>query len=259
MEFRPCIDIHNGKVKQIVGASLTDADESAKENFVSERDADFFAGFFRDEGLRGGHVVMLNSVSSSHYEKTKEQALKALAAYPQGMMIGGGINADNAGAFLAAGASHVIVTSFVFHDGIVDMKRLRQLVDVCGADHIVLDLSCKKRDGEYYVVTDRWTNFTESIVRPQLMEKLSGCCAEFLIHAADVEGKTSGVDEQLLSILAKWKGIPITYAGGISEYDDILTVKEIGGGRINLTIGSALDIYGGKLNYETVLSYFTDV
>ncbi len=259
MEYRPCIDIHNGKVKQLVGASIRDGNDSATENFVSERDADFFADFFQDQGLRGGHVVMLNSASSPYYEATKAQALKALAAYPGGFQVGGGIRTENAEEFLNAGASHVIVTSFVFHYGIVDMDRLKQLVATCGRDRVVIDLSCKKSGGEYYVVTDRWTKFTESIVDRQLMEKLSSYCSEYLVHAADIEGRTGGVDEELIARLAEWDGIPITYAGGVSSYDDILSVKEIGRGRINLTIGSALDIYGGSLNYETVLDYFRDV
>ncbi len=259
MEYRPCIDIHNGKVKQLVGASIQDGNDNATENFVSERDADFFAGFFQEQGLRGGHVVMLNSASSPYYEATKAQALKALAAYPGGFQVGGGIRTDNAKEFLNAGASHVIVTSFVFHDGIVDMERLRQLVDICGRERLVIDLSCKRSGGDYYVVTDRWTKFTESVVDVELMERLSSYCAEYLVHAADIEGRTGGVDEELVGRLAEWDGIPITYAGGVSSYDDILTVKEIGRGRINLTIGSALDIYGGSLNYETVLDYFRDV
>ena len=259
MEYRPCIDIHNGKVKQLVGASLQAGNDNATENFVSERDADFFADFFRDQSLRGGHIVMLNSASSPYYGATKAQALKGLAAYPGGFQIGGGIRTENAKEFLDAGASHIIVTSFVFHDGIVDMDRLRQLVELCGREKIVIDLSCKRFDGEYYVVTDRWTKFTDSVVDLRLMKKLSDYCSEFLIHSADVEGKTSGVDEELILRLAEWEGNPITYAGGVSTYDDILTVKELGKGRINLTIGSALDIYGGGLNYETVLDYFRDV
>ncbi len=259
MEYRPCIDIHNGKVKQLVGASLHESNDSAKENFVSEKDADFFASFFREQELWGGHVVMLNSLSSPYYEATKAQALKALAAYPGGFQVGGGIRTDNAEEFLNAGASHVIVTSYVFHDGIVDMERLKQLVAVCGKERLVIDLSCKKSGGDYYVVTDRWTKLTENVVDRELMARLSSYCSEYLIHAADVEGKTGGVDEELIARLAEWDGIPITYAGGVSTYDDILTVKEIGRGRINLTIGSALDIYGGSLNYETVLDYFRDV
>ncbi len=259
MEYRPCIDIHNGKVKQIVGESLKDEGDYAQENFVSERGADFFANFFKEQNLPGGHVIMLNNPDSPYYEKTREQAIKALETYPKGFMIGGGITIDNAGEYLYAGASHVIMTSFIFHDGEVDFDRLKQVNTVWGASRIVLDLSCKKRNGKYYVVTDRWTKLTQEEVDIDLLSRLADCAGEFLIHAADVEGKGSGVDEELIGMLSDWDGIPITYAGGVGSYDDILRVKEIGRGRINLSIGSAMDLYGGSLNYETVLSYFQDV
>ena len=259
MEYRPCIDIHNGKVKQIVGESLKDEGDFAEENFVSERGADFFAGFFKEQNLTGGHVIMLNSVDSPYYEATKSQALGALAAFENGMMIGGGINEQNAQEFLEAGASHVIMTSYIFHDGDVDMDRLIRMKQSVGQNRIVLDLSCKKKNGRYFVVTDRWTKLSHEEVDVSLFGKLSDYCSEFLIHAADVEGKSGGVDEELLELLGEWDGIPITYAGGVATYDDILKVKELGGGRLNLSIGSALDLYGGSMNYETMLGYFNDV
>ena len=255
MEFRPCIDIHNGRVKQIIGGSLLD-DENVEENFVSGKDADFFAAFYREEGLYGGHVIMLNRPGSQYYEATKAQAMKALAAFRGGMHIGGGINADNAAEFIEAGASHVIVTSYVFRDGIIDYDRLDQLVSAVGKEHIVLDLSCRKRHVHYYVFTDRWQKETREQVGPELFDKLSNYCDEFLIHAAEVEGKQGGIDEELAAILAQWDGIPITYAGGVGSYDDIMTLKQIGHGRINLTIGSALDLFGGPLHYETVRTLF---
>lgn len=259
MEYRPCIDIHNGKVKQIVGESLKDEGDFAKENFVSERGADFFAGFFKEQNLTGGHVIMLNPVNSPYYEATKNQALGALSTFENGMMIGGGINEQNAEEFLEAGASHVIMTSYIFHDGDVDMDRLIRMKQSVGQDRMVLDLSCKKKNGRYFVVTDRWTKLSHEEVDVSLFEKLSDYCSEFLIHAADVEGKSGGVDEELLELLGEWDGIPITYAGGVATYDDILKVKELGGGRLNLSIGSALDLYGGSMNYETMLGYFNDV
>ncbi len=259
LEYRPCIDIHNGKVKQIVGESLKDEGDFAKENFVSERGADFFAAFFKEQNLSGGHVIMLNPVDSPYYQETKKQALDALAAFDQGMMIGGGIHDQNADEFLDAGASHVIMTSFIFHDGVVDMDRLIGMKQKIGQDKIVLDLSCKKKNGHYYVVTDRWTRFSQEEVDMSLLNNLSSYCSEFLIHAADVEGKSGGVDEELLALLGEWEGIPITYAGGVACYDDILKVKELGQGRLNLSIGSALDLYGGSMNYETMLAYFNDV
>ncbi|MBR1628206.1 MAG: phosphoribosylformimino-5-aminoimidazole carboxamide ribotide isomerase, partial [Lachnospiraceae bacterium] len=164
MEYRPCIDIHNGKVKQIVGESLQDEGDFAQEKFVSERDANFFANFFKEQNLGGGHVIMLNSPTSPHYPDTKKQALSALETFPGGMMIGGGISEANAEEFLSAGASHVIMTSYIFHDGVVDYDRLNRVKKAVGQEHIVLDLSCKKKNGHYYVVTDRWSRFSREKV-----------------------------------------------------------------------------------------------
>lgn len=259
MEYRPCIDIHNGKVKQIVGSSLEDEGDQAQENFVSKRDADFFAEFYAKDGLKGGHVIMLNKQDSPYYEATKQQALLALRTYPGGMQIGGGINADNAKEFLDAGATHVIVTSYVFSDGRINYENLHKLVDAVGKEHIVLDISCRKLDDDYYIVTDRWQNFTKERISPELLDELSQYCDEFLIHAADVEGKCQGIEEELVQLLGAWGKIPMTYAGGISDYQDIEDIKELGQGKLNITIGSALDIFGGPMNYETVLSYVQQI
>ena len=252
MEYRPCIDIHNGKVKQIVGGSLKDEGDSADENFVSERDADFFARFYMDEGLVGGHVIMLNSADSPYYEATKAQALKALKTFPGGLQIGGGITPDNAKSFLDAGASHVIITSYAFVDGQMSMDRIKQMVDAVGRDHIVLDLSARKRYAHHYVVTDRWQTFTDERIELELFKKLEPYCSEFLVHAVDIEGKGTGIDDEVLDILSRYDGKPVTYAGGISTYEDIEHIREVGKNRINITIGSALDLFGGELNYETV-------
>lgn len=254
MEFRPCIDIHNGKVKQIVGISLNDEDESAKENFVSARDADFFANFYAEAGIRGGHVIMLNKAGTPHYAETKSQAIRALKAYPNGLQIGGGITDENAAYFLNEGASHVIVTSFVFRDGHIAYDNLDRLEKAVGKDKIVLDISCRKKEGMYYIVTDRWQTFTDEEISLALFEKLALHCDEFLLHAVDREGKAEGIDEDLVTLLGKWDKNPITYAGGVKDYDDIHTVRERGQNRVNLTIGSALDIFGGDLNFETVLT-----
>lgn len=259
MEYRPCIDIHNGKVKQIVGSSLEDEGDQAQENFVSKRDADFFAEFYAKDGLKGGHVIMLNKQDSPYYEATKQQALLALRTYPGGMQIGGGINADNAKEFLDAGATHVIVTSYVFSDGRINYENLHKLVDAVGKEHIVLDISCRKLDDDYYIVTDRWQNFTKERITPELLDELSRYCDEFLIHAADVEGKCQGIEEELVQLLGAWGKIPMTYAGGISDYQDIEDIKELGQGKLNITIGSALDLFGGPMNYETVLSYVQQI
>ncbi len=252
MEYRPCIDIHNGKVKQIIGGSLRDEGDTAVENFVSERGADFFADFYRQEGLFGGHVIMLNRPDSPYYEKTKEQALAALSAFPKGLQIGGGINPENAPEFLDAGASHVIITSYAFSDGELDLGRIEKMVKAVGAEHLVIDLSARKRHHNHYVVTDRWQTFTSQRVEPELFYKLDPCCDEYLIHAVDMEGKNTGIDEEVLEILSGYDGHPITYAGGISSYEDVERIRELGRGRINITVGSALDLFGGDLNYETV-------
>ena len=259
MEYRPCIDIHNGKVKQIVGSSLEDEGDIASENFVSKRDADFFAEFYAKDGLKGGHVIMLNKQGSPYYETTKQQALLALRSYPGGLQVGGGINSDNAMEFIKAGATHVIVTSYVFADGVVNYDNLKKLVDTVGKERIVLDVSCRKKDDDYYIVTDRWQNFTKERITEELLDDLSAYCDEFLVHAADVEGKCQGIEEDLVRLLGNWGKIPMTYAGGISDYQDIADIKEIGQGNLNITIGSALDLFGGPLNYETVLSYVQDL
>ena len=259
MRFRPCIDIHNGKVKQIVGGSLKDQGDQAAENFVAEQDAAWYAALYQEKKLSGGHVILLNPESSPYYEATKAQAMKALAVWPGGLQIGGGIHDKNAEAFLKAGASHVIVTSFVFKDGRLKEENLERLVHAVGKEHLVLDLSCRKKEDAYYIVTDRWQKFTRERVRPELLDELAQYCDEFLVHAADVEGKTSGIERELVKLLGKWGKIPVTYAGGISEYDDIADIRELSDGKLNVTIGSALDLFGGPLNYETVLSYIHDV
>ena len=259
MEFRPCIDIHNGKVKQIVGGSLKDAGDQARENFVSGQDAAFYAELYKNAGLKGGHVILLNGKDSEYYEATRNQALKALAAYPGGLQIGGGVCPDNAEDYLKAGASHVIVTSYVFKDGQLSWENLKKIEEIAGKEHLVLDLSCRKKDDQYFIVTDRWQHFTKEKITTELLDRLSSYCDEFLIHAADVEGKCQGIEEDLVRLLGDWGKIPITYAGGISDYQDITHIKEIGDGRINITIGSALDLFGGNLNYETVLKYVQDV
>ena len=253
MEFRPCIDIHNGKVKQIVGGSLKDTGNFAEENFVSEQDAAFYANMYKEAGIHGGHIILLNAKDSEYYEATKEQALKALAAYPSGLQIGGGITAENAKEFLAAGASHVIVTSYVFRDGHIDYERLAQLVAAVGKERLVLDLSCRKRDGEYFIVTDRWQKFTEERVTLSLLNRLKDSCDEFLIHAVDVEGKASGIETELVRMLGEWNEIPVTYAGGVGSFSDLELLKRLGQNHVNVTIGSSLDLFGGPMKYEEVL------
>lgn len=253
MEFRPCIDIHNGKVKQIVGGSLRDEGSAAAENFVAEQDAAFFAGLYRDAGLRGGHIILLNPVGSEYYEATKRQALSALSTYPGGMQIGGGITEENAEEFLEAGASHVIVTSYVFQNGRIHYERLQKLLERVGRERLVLDLSCKKVGDCYRIVTDRWQKVTEEVVNEALLDRLASYCDEFLIHAVDVEGKAQGIEQEVVSLLGNWGKLPITYAGGVHNYRDLELLQELGRNRLNVTVGSALDLFGGEMEWKKIL------
>lgn len=255
MEFRPCIDIHNGRVKQIVGGSLKDKDNQAEENFVSQMDGAFYANMYKKAGIRGGHIILLNPVTSEYYEATRAQALLALHSYPGGLQIGGGITADNAAQFIEAGASHVIVTSYVFNNGRIDYNNLEKLVDAVGKSHLVLDLSCRKKDDSYYIVTDRWQKFTDEVITEELLDELSRYCDEFLIHAVDVEGKASGIEKELVSLLGDWGKIPLTYAGGVHSFEDLRLIKKLGHNRVNVTIGSALDLFGGSMKFEDVIAF----
>lgn len=253
MQFRPCIDIHNGKVKQIVGGSLTDEGNKAQENFVSENDASYFANLYKNEGLQGAHVIMLNAVDSEYYEATKAQAMLAIRTYPGALQVGGGITAENAPEYIKNGADKVIVTSYVFKNGEIQYENLNKLVEAVSKEHIVLDLSCRKKEEKYYIVTDRWQKFTNVEVTYKTLEELSEYCSEFLIHAVDVEGKQQGIDKELIAYLGKWNKIPITYAGGIHTYEDIETIGKLGNGQIHVTVGSALDLFGGALNFEKII------
>ena len=245
--FRPCIDLHEGKVKQIVGGTLSDA--GVRTNFVSEKSAAWFAELYRRDGLFGGHVIQLGPGNEA-------QAHAALAAFPDGLHLGGGVNAANARDWLDAGASHVIVTSWVFREGRVDWTRLDELLKVIGKEKLVLDLSCRKRGEKYFVVTDRWQKFTELEVNAKTLQTFSKSCAEFLIHAVDVEGLCRGIDRELVEKLGQWTPIPLTYAGGASSLADLETVTKLSGGKVDLTIGSALDIFGGKgVKYEDCVKF----
>ena len=255
MRFRPCIDIHNGKVKQIVGVSLTDVQDQASENFVSEQDASFYAELYKKAGIKGGHVILLNGHDSPYYESTKEQAILALHTYPGGLQIGGGVNPENAGEYLDAGASHVIVTSYVFQNGQVRYDRLDRLKKAVGKEHLVLDLSCRRRENSYYIVTNRWQTFTELRLIPEVLEELSGWCDEFLVHGVDVEGKAQGIDQELVQLLARYNGNKVTYAGGVKNFDDLELLKNYGNDKIDVTIGSALDLFGGDMEFSKVLEY----
>lgn len=245
MKFRPCIDLHNGKVKQIVGGSLNK--NSAVENFVSDKHASYYSELYRKDGLYGGHIIMLGPGNEA-------EAISALKTFPGGMQIGGGINPENAGAYLDAGASHVIVTSYVFYNGFINLVNLKNIVNKVGRDKLVIDLSCRLRNGTYCVVTDRWQNFTDFIINANNIRKLEDYCDEFLVHAVDVEGMKEGIDLNLVTLLANSVSIPVTYAGGVKDFYDITNVFIAGEGRIDLTIGSALDIFGGNMPYKDVIN-----
>lgn len=253
MRFRPCIDIHNGKVKQIVGGSLLDKGNQAIDNFVSDLDGSYYGKLYQKDGLKGGHIILLNPVGSEFYEADLEQAYLALEAFPGGLQIGGGVTSENAKTFLEHGATHVIVTSYVFKNGEINFDNLNKLVDTVGKEYIVLDLSCRKKGNEYYIVTDRWQKFTNVTISEETLDRMADYCSEFLIHAVDVEGKASGVETDLIKLLAKWKKLPITYAGGVGSFEDLDEIKIHGKNHLDVTIGSALDLFGGTMKYEDVL------
>lgn len=257
MKFRPCIDIHNGAVKQIVGKSLCDEGCSADENFVSEKDAAYYAKRYEKDGLLGGHIILLNQAGTDGYERDVKLASAALKACPGTLQIGGGITEENAPYFLEQGASHVIVTSYIFKDGKIHTDRLKALCKTIGKNHLVLDLSCKKRNGTYYVVTDRWQHFTDVPVTKETLLALADCCDEFLIHAVDVEGCLHGIEAGLIPILRECPNIPMTYAGGIASMTDIALLDRLGNGQLDFTVGSALDIFGGSLSYSALVQKFS--
>jgi phosphoribosylformimino-5-aminoimidazole carboxamide ribotide isomerase len=241
--------LRDGQVVQIVGGTLSGDPAATRTNFVSEKPARWFAELYKRDGLNGGHVIMLGAGNEN-------EARSALAAFPGGLQIGGGINSANALEWLDAGASHVIVTSWVFREGRVDWTRLEELVKAVGKDKLVLDLSCRKRGGNYFVVTDRWQKFTELEVNAENLLKLAGSCSEFLVHAVDVEGLCRGIDRELVELLGKSSPIPVTYAGGANSISDLDEVTRLGQGKVDLTIGSALDIFGGAgVKYEDCVDF----
>ena len=255
MRFRPCIDIHDGKVKQIVGGSLKEdgVASDASENFVSdEYDAAWYADMYKQYGLSGGHIILLNKSGTPAYEADMYQAELALTTYPGGFQIGGGVDISNAEKMLNMGASHVIVTSYVFAGGQIHYDRLKSLVNLIGKERLVLDLSCRRKDDNYYVVTDRWQSFTDVVLNKENISDITKYCDELLIHAVDVEGRQQGIEENVARLLGSIENIKVTYAGGISSYEDIELLNSLGNGKIDFTIGSSLDIFGGKLNFGNI-------
>ena len=248
VKFRPCIDLHQGKVKQIVGETLTDSGRGLVENFVSDRSPSYYAELFREDGLTGGHVIMLGPGN-------EEAAAEALAAWPGGLQIGGGITADNAASWLERGASHVIVTSYLFQNGRLREDHLERIVSEVGRERLVIDLSCKRKDGRWFVVTDRWTVFSDFELNEANIRGLERHCAEFLVHAVDVEGKRAGILADLVEQLAAWTTIPTTYAGGVRSLGDLALFRKLSRDRLDITVGSALDLFGGDLKYRDVVAF----
>ncbi len=251
MKFRPCIDLHQGSVKQIVGASLTDNQaDGLVVNFTSQQSPGWYAKKYQNDGLKGGHVIRLGPGND-------QAALEALAGWPGGMQLGGGITAENALYWLEKGAEKVIVTSYVFQDGQIHEEQLREISTLVGVNNLVLDLSCRKKEDRYWIVTDRWQKFTSVEINPANLDFFASFCSEFLIHAVDVEGKSRGIEENLTGQLGEWAKIPITYAGGVHNWEDINTIESLGGGKIDFTVGSALDLFGGDgLAYDELVNAF---
>lgn len=247
--FRPCIDLHQGKVKQIVGGTLTDSGEGLRTNFVSAHDAAWFADLYRSDGLRGGHIIMLGSGNES-------EAKAALKAFPGGMQVGGGLDDANSLPFLDAGASHVIVTSWLFPGGIFSLERLERISAVVGRKRLVVDLSCRRRDAGWFVAVNRWQTVTRERITEELLGSMADLCAEFLIHAADVEGRQQGMDWELVDLLSRIAPLPVTYAGGAHDISDLDRLEAASRGRVDLSIGSALDLFGGnRIRYADCVAY----
>ncbi|KAH7848074.1 hypothetical protein Vadar_033534 [Vaccinium darrowii] len=253
VRFRPCIDIHKGKVKQIVGSTIQDLQEGSPipvTNFESDKSAAEYANIYKEDGLTGGHVIMIGDDPLS-----KSAAMEALHAYPGGFQVGGGINPDNALSYIEEGASHVIITSYVFNNGQMELQRLKELARVVGKRRLVLDLSCRKKEGKYAIVTDRWQKFTDVFLDEKIMDFLATYADEFLVHGVDVEGKKLGIDEELVTLLGRHSPIPVTYAGGVTVVADLERIKAAGMERVDVTVGSALDIFGGNMAYKDVVSW----
>ncbi|KAJ3082945.1 Enzyme that catalyzes the fourth step in the histidine pathway [Rhizoclosmatium hyalinum] len=245
--FRPCIDLHNGQVKQIVGASLKDDPTSAqtdekvlRTNFVSSYPSSHYASLYKKHNLTGAHVIKLGPGND-------QAALEALAAWPNGLQVGGGISVDNAEYWLNEGkAGKIIVTSWLFPQARFSEERLKQLVEKVGKERIVVDISCKVKDGEWVVAMDKWQTLTDMKVNAESIRMLESYCSEFLVHAADVEGLCKGIDSELVKKLGEWCTIPVTYAGGGHALSDLQLVHDLSNGKVDLTFGSALDIFGGS-------------
>ena len=250
MLFRPCIDLHKGKVKQIVGSTL-DTD-GLKENFVAEKSPDWYAELFKSLNLTGGHVIMLGPGN-------EDAALCALGAYPGGMSVGGGINETNAEKFLRGGARQVIVTSTLFENGSFSYGRAEALAKAIGPENLIFDLSCISSPSGCMIACDRWRTVTHDSLTPRLLDRLRDYCSEFLVHAVSSEGKRAGADAEVVSVLAEYAAmsgsVPVTYAGGLGTMDDIRDFMIRTDKKVFFTVGSALDIYGGNLSVKALSEF----
>ncbi|WVR05060.1 phosphoribosylformimino-5-aminoimidazole carboxamide ribotide isomerase [Kwoniella sp. DSM 27419] len=241
-QFRPCIDLHQGVVKQIVGGTLdlTAADgQGPKENFVASKPPSYYAELYRANQLTGGHIIKLGP-------KNDEAAIEALEAWPGGMQVGGSITEANAQEWLDKGASKVIITSYLFPEGRFDEGRLSRLSEAVGRDRLVVDISCRKREAGWIVAMNGWKTLTDMHVTQESIKLIEKYCSELLIHAADVEGLCQGIDEELVSRLGEWVSVETTYAGGARDISDLALVDRLSNGKVDLTFGSSLDIFGGN-------------
>ncbi|KAK4668120.1 Enzyme that catalyzes the fourth step in the histidine pathway [Podospora pseudoanserina] len=240
--FRPCIDLHSGQVKQIVGGTLDSKTTSLLTNFISPHPPSYFSKLYKENDLHGAHVIMLGPGN-------RTAAIESLAAWPNNLQIGGGINETNAQEWINLGASKVIITSYLFPNGAFSQERLDKVLVALGGDKekLVIDLSCRRKgEDRWFVAMDKWQTITDMEVCEESIRQLEPYCSEFLIHAADNEGLQRGIDEKLVENLARWCSIPVTYAGGGRNLDDLEMVKKLSNGKVDLTIGSALDCFGGS-------------
>lgn len=247
--FAGCIDIHNGQVKQIVGGSLSNDEKELKTNFVATHSSSYFADLYRTNNVTGAHVIKLGPGCD-------EAAEEALKAWPGGLQVGGGITAENASSWVEKGASKVIVTSYLFPGGDLDRDRLAALEKAVGKDKLIIDLSCRRVDDGWVVAMDRWQRLTSYKLSKESLQDLAQHCSEFLVHAADVEGLCQGIDEELVTKLAEWSPIKVVYAGGGRNLDDLALVERLSSGKVDLTFGSALDIFGGQgVNFADAVAW----
>ncbi|KAF6005708.1 hypothetical protein HII12_005282 [Brettanomyces bruxellensis] len=231
-----CIDIHGGKVKQIVGGTLNQDDtEQSKNtcksnletNFVSEKSSSYYAKLYEEHGIIRTHVIKLGSL-----EENNRVAIEALKAWPKHLQIGGGINDTNAKYWIQQGADKVIVTSWLFPKGQFDKSRLERISQLVGKEHLVVDLSYFDAGG---VEQGRLLSYSRGTARNSSFMQLM------------LKAFCKGIDQELVAKLAEWCTSPIVYAGGAKSIDDLKLVDKLSHGRVDLTFGSALDLFGGKL------------